>query len=80
MNDYFVYHGYASPGSYDASENPVYNMTTFTDKERVIAFKRDFEKKVSELGDEATNPIFRVFEGREVTLKEKTKVVDWEFK
>jgi len=71
---YYIYSGYVTSDSYDASETPVYTMRVCSSADEVTQLKEDFENDLSE---DCSNIIFRVIEGRERKLVEETKVVTW---
>jgi hypothetical protein len=69
---YFVYHGYVSPNSYDAREDPVYQLTTLDTEEEVSEFKKTFMEDID--NEENYNPIFTVIEGRELKITPTEKI------
>jgi len=73
-NMYFIYSGYVSSDNHDASEGPVYKLTTCATAEEVLKLKEEFE---SGLHSECSGAIFRVIEGTERKLEEEKKVVSW---
>jgi len=73
---YYVYYGYVSADNYDASEGPTYKIKECRSADEVAAFKKEFDEDY--LHDECGNIIFRVFEGKERTLKPKEVIQSYE--
>jgi hypothetical protein len=77
MEYFWVYSGYASPDHCDASEKPTYTLRRFNSAEQVVAARKQFEEDVDD--EECSNVIFRVIRGRELDMKPRQIVTDWDF-
>ena len=74
---YYVYSGYVSPDQYTAEDGPLYDIKEFRHSEDVLKFRLAFE---DDIHDECSNVIFRVIEGRELSLTTKEIVTEYQFK
>ncbi len=72
---FYVYCGYVSSDSYDASEGAIYKLLTFNTKEEVLYFHKEFQEDVHE---ECSHVIFKVFTGTELFVRPKTVVETYE--
>lgn len=71
---FYVYSGYVSPDNYDSSEGPTYKIDSFNTEEELIKFKIEFEE---ELNNDCSNVIFRIIDGKEISLTPVEKVTNW---
>lgn len=72
---FYVYSGYVNADNYDCSESPVYTVNEFRTSQEVMNFKKKFDEGVY---DECANIVFRVFEGKELKLRPKHVVTEYE--
>lgn len=71
---FYVYSGYVSPDNCDSSEEPTHKFNYFRTEEELIKFKMEFEKS---LNDDCIHVVFRIIEGKELTLTPVEKVTTW---
>ena len=78
-NKYYVYSGYVSDDNYDGPSegHPCYTLKEFGEEKGVIDFKKEFNEVINGYAD-CGHIIFKVFEGKELQVKPKEKVIDYE--
>lgn len=72
---FYVYCGYVSSDSYDASEGAIYKLHQFLTKADVLEFHKEFTGDVHK---HCSHVIFRVFNGTELFVRPKTVVETYE--
>lgn len=71
--EYFVYYGKVNPDNYD--QYPTHVLKQFSSKDVVLRLYKEFQEGLRDDDDEV---IFKVFEGKELSIKEKKIVTDWD--
>ncbi len=74
---FIVVHGYCGPDRYTADCGPVLELTISPDVSGVLQLRKEFEENTG--GDrDISHCIFRVFEGVERRICEKTRVTEYD--